>query len=90
MFLSIVLMILGLSMLGVGVSFILRKKKYVWLPPIILGGIGLIMLGLSWIDGIKDDWLGTIFIIFGMIFIFAFILTTLTILLMKYQVRHKT
>jgi hypothetical protein len=83
------MMILGLSMLGVGVSFTLRKKKYVWLPPIILGGIGLIMIGLSWIDGIKDDWLGTIFIIFGMIFIFAFILTTLTILLMKYQTRYK-
>ncbi len=89
MFLSILLMILGLTAIGLGISFILRKKQYVWVPSIILGGIGLLMLGLSFIDGIKDDWLGTIFIIFGMIFIFAFILTSITILLLKYQSHKK-
>lgn len=89
MFLSILLMILGLTAIGLGISFILRKRQYVWVPSIILGGIGLLMLGLSFIDGIKDDWLGTIFIIFGMIFIFAFILTSITILLLKYQSHKK-
>jgi len=89
MFPTIFLMILGLSLIGFGSFYVVRNKRYFWLPPVILGGIGLIMLGISFIDGIKDDWLGMILIIFGMIFIFASILTTLTIFLMKYQSHRK-
>jgi len=90
MYLTIFLIILGLSLIGFGTFYVIRNKRYFWLPPAILGGIGLMMIGLSLIKGIKDDWLGTIFIIFGMIFIFASCLTSLTIFFMKYQSQRKS
>jgi hypothetical protein len=89
MFTAIILMILGLSAIALGLTYALRRKRYFYIPTIILLGVGVIMIGISFIPGIKDTWSDTILVVFGMIFIFASLLTALTITFMKFTVKRR-
>jgi hypothetical protein len=58
-------------------------------PTIVLFGIGIIMIGIRFLPDVKDTWTDTILVVFGMIFIFAAFLTSLTIIFMKYTVKRR-
>ena len=89
MYVPIILFILGLASIAGGLTYVLRLKKYFWLPTFVLFGVGMIMLGLSMLDGVNGTWTESILIIFGMIFIFASLLTFLTIIFMKLSVKKR-
>ncbi|MDX9691671.1 MAG: hypothetical protein RBT45_04385 [Acholeplasmataceae bacterium] len=86
---TILLSILGLSIIAIGLTYVLPRKKFFYVPTILLFGIGIIMIGISFIPGIKGNWLDVILVIFGMIFIFAALLTSLTIIFMKYSAKRR-
>ncbi len=79
MWFTIIMMILGLSVIALAITYFLPRKKAYFIPMLTLLGLGLIMIGLSQLTGIKDDWFGTMFIVFGMMLIFSSILTALTL-----------
>ncbi|MDX9691936.1 MAG: hypothetical protein RBT45_05710, partial [Acholeplasmataceae bacterium] len=60
-----------------------------YVPTIVLFGIGIIMIGIRFLPDVKDTWTDTILVVFGMIFIFAAFLTSLTIIFMKYTVKRR-
>jgi hypothetical protein len=89
MFIAIILIILGLSSIALGLSYVLKRKKLFYVPTIVLFGIGIIMIGIRFLPDVKDTWTDTILVVFGMIFIFAAFLTSLTIIFMKYTVKRR-
>ena len=90
MYIPILLFIFGLASIGGGLTYVMRQKKYFWLPTFIFFGVGVMMLGTSMIQGVKGTWLDTILVIFGMIFVFASFLTFLTIIFMKLSVKKRS
>lgn len=89
MFTAILLMIIGLSAVALGLTYALKKKKYFYIPTVVLFSVGIMMIGVRFFPGIKDTWYDTILVVFGMIFIFASLLTTLTITFMKFTTKKR-
>jgi hypothetical protein len=83
MWFTIIMMILGISLIALAVTYFLPRKKAYFIPMLTLLGLGLIMIGLSQLAGIKDNWSSTILIVFGMIFIFSSILTAITLIFLS-------
>jgi hypothetical protein len=89
MWFTIVMMILGISVITLAITYFLPRKKRYWIPALSLLGLGLIMIGLSQLDGIKDNWSSTILVVFGMIFVFSFILTAITLFFLHMSKNRK-
>lgn len=83
MWFTIIIIILGISFIALAVTYFLPRKKAYFIPMLTLLGIGLIMIGISQLNGIKDNWSSTILIVFGMIFIFSSILTAITLIFLR-------
>jgi len=83
MWFTIIMIILGISLIALAVTYFLPRKKAYFIPMLTLLGIGLIMIGISQLNGIKDNWSSTILIVFGMIFIFSSILTAITLIFLR-------
>ena len=83
MWFTIIMIILGISLIALAVTYFLPRKKAYFIPMLTLLGIGLIMIGISQLNGIKDNWSATILIVFGMIFIFSSILTAITLIFLR-------
>jgi hypothetical protein len=79
MWFTIMMIILGISLIALAITYFLPRKKAYYIPMLTLLGVGLMMIGLSQLNGIKDNWASTILVVFGMIFIFSSILTAITL-----------
>jgi hypothetical protein len=84
--LNISLMVLGISIVALGIAFLLRKRKTVWIPSLILTGLSILFIGLGQLPQPAGSWNDLIFTLFGMIFFFAAAVTALvTFLVKKYK-----
>ncbi len=84
--LNISLMVLGISAVALAIAYLLRKKKAVWVPSLILAGLGILFIGLGQLPQPAGSWNDLIFTLFGMIFFFAAAVTALvTFLVKKYK-----
>jgi hypothetical protein len=81
--LNISLIVLGISIVALLIAYLLRKGKSVWIPSLILVGLGILFIGLGQLEQPAGSWNDLVFTLFGAIFFFAFAVTALVTFLVK-------